>query len=565
MSIPVDSKQAYFVGGGIGSLAGAAFLIRDCGWDGRAIHVLESLSVLGGSNDGIGTPDVGFVTRGGRMLNEETFENFWDLFRTIPSLRSPGLSVTEEILEFDHAHPTRARARLVDRDGRIEDVRSMGFTQGQRIKLLRLMLAKESKLDNLTIADWFGPDFFTTAFWHMWQTTFAFQTWSSVFELRRYMWRMIFEFSRIETLEGVTRSPLDQYDSLIVPLVAWLKDKGVVFRVNTTVTDLRLAPGPAITVTGIETESEDGVGFIELADGDLCFVTNGCITDGAALGDLDTPPDFQRKPPNSGALWAKLAAKKPVLGNPEPFFSDPDKSNWYSFTATFRGSRFIDMITRFTGNVPGSGALMTFKDSGWKLSTVVAAQPHFAAQGPDQTVMWGYGLYTDAIGDYVRKPMRDCTGREVLTELIHQLHFGDQLEAIMADVVNVIPAMMPYIDSEFMPRAMADRPPVVAPGSTNLAMVSQFVEIPEDMVFTEEYSVRAARIAAYALTGTPGQVAPVTPHAKRPATLLRALHTSYRRGSGAPAVAPRVAAGAAGAAGATAAVLAARAVRRRGK
>ena len=30
-------------------------------------------------------------------------------------------------------------------------------------------------------------------------------------------------------------------------------------------------------------------------------------------------------------------------------------------------------------------------------------------------------------------------------------------------------------------------------------MISQFVEFPEDMVFTEEYSVRAARIAVYTL------------------------------------------------------------------
>ena len=180
------------------------------------------------------------------------------------------------------------------------------------------------------------------------------------------------------------------------------------------------------------------------------------------------------------------------------------------------------------GNIPGSGALMTFRDSSWRMSIVVAAQPHFKAQDPDTTIFWGYGLYTDHVGDYVKKPMRDCTGAEILKELLHQLHWEEHQEEIMADVVNVIPCMMPYVDAQFQPRAMADRPPVVPQGSTNFAMVSQFVEIPEDMVFTEEYSVRAARIAVYTLFDIPKKICPVTPYNKAPKVLLNAARTMYR-------------------------------------
>ena len=61
------------------------------------------------------------------MLNEETYENFWELFDRIPSIDHPGQSVTKEILDFDHLHPTEARARLIDRNGKILDVKSMGF------------------------------------------------------------------------------------------------------------------------------------------------------------------------------------------------------------------------------------------------------------------------------------------------------------------------------------------------------------------------------------------------------------------------------------------------------
>ena len=188
----------------------------------------------------------------------------------------------------------------------------------------------------------------------------------------------------------------------------------------------------------------------------------------------------------------------------------------------------LKLIEEYSGNKPGSGALMTFKDSSWRMSIVVAAQPHFKAQGDDTTILWGYGLYPDNIGDFVKKPMIDCTGEEILTELIHHLHFEQHEEEIKSSVINVIPCMIPYIDALFQPRAKADRPAVVPERSTNLALISQFVEIPEDMVFTEEYSVRAARLAVYNLLGLDKEVAPVTEYWKRPDVLAKAVHTAYR-------------------------------------
>jgi len=478
-------KQVYLVGGGLASMAAAAYLVRDANFDGHNIHILESMDVLGGSNDGAGSVQQGFVCRGGRMLNEETYENFWELFRSIPSLEQPQRSVTEEILNFDHAHPTCAHARLIDKDAKILDVRSMGFDNADRLAMTKLLLTPEERLDNMTIEDWFGPHFFETNFWYMWQTTFAFQKWSSLFEFRRYMNRMIFEFPRIETLEGVTRTPYNQYESVILPLKAYLETNGVRFETGRTVTDIDFAPGEALTATALH--FADG-SAVDLREGDVCIMTNACMTDSATLGNLHAPAPAPERKPVSAELWAKVAAKRPGLGNPEPFFGNVNESNWESFTVTCKGNRLLKMIENYSGNIPGSGALMTFKDSSWRMSIVVAAQPHFKAQDPDTTIFWGYGLYTDHVGDYVKKPMRDCTGAEILKELLHQLHWEEHQEEIMADVVNVIPCMMPYVDAQFQPRAMADRPPVVPQGSTNFAMVSQFVEIPEDMVFTEEYS-----------------------------------------------------------------------------
>ncbi len=542
------SRKAYLVGGGLATMAAAAYLVRDCKFPGKQITIYEGMHILGGSNDGIGTPEKGFVCRGGRMLNEETYENFWELFDSIPSLRQPGRSVTEEILSFDHAHPTCAKARLVDKDGVIQDVKSMGFNQADRMALLKLLLTDEKKLDNLTIQDWFKetPHMFETNFWYMWQTTFAFQKWSSLYEFRRYMNRMIFEFSRIETLEGVTRTPLNQYDSVIRPLEAYLRKAGVTFVENCEVTDIDFEDGHGITAKTLylkrRVENTDDMGengeaaakdsyvfeTVALNSNDICIMTNACMTDSATLGDFHTPAPMPVQKPISGELWAKVAAKKPGLGNPEPFFTKPHETNWLSFTVTCKGDAMLKVIEEFTGNVPGSGALMTFKDSSWLMSSVVAAQPHFVNQPMDTTIFWGYGLYTDVVGDYVKKPMKDCTGQELLNEYLHHLHIPeDQIAELMKTVINVIPCYMPYVDAQFEPRKYSDRPQVIPAGSTNFAMVSQFVEIPDDMVFTEEYSVRAARTAVYGLLDVKKTICPVTPYNRQPKILMKALKKAY--------------------------------------
>jgi len=239
------------------------------------------------------------------MLNEETYENFWELFSNIPSLEFPDKSVTEEVLNFDHLHPTNAQARLVDKEGNIIDVTSMGFSTKDRLLLGKLMITPENVLDDLTIEDWFNdsPHFFTTNFWYMWQTTFAFQKWSSLFEFKRYMERMIFEFSRIETLEGVTRTPYNQYESLIVPIKDYLAKNGVDFSINARVYDLDFKEGKGITVTAMYVETENGKSKIQLNPGDVCIVTNGSMTDNATLGDFNTPALYKHDNPMSGELW----------------------------------------------------------------------------------------------------------------------------------------------------------------------------------------------------------------------------------------------------------------------
>jgi oleate hydratase len=517
--------KAYFIGGGIGSLAGAAFLIRDGGVPGGNIIIYEALPLLGGSLDGARLPDGSYSLRGGRMLTTDHYECTWDLLSSIPSLEHRGQTVRDETLAFNVRNKSHSRARLVDRNRFKIDVSTMGFTMQDRLELVRLTEASEEKLGNSRITDWLSPPFFQTNFWYMWQTTFAFQPWHSAVELKRYLHRFMNEFPRIETLAGVKRTIYNQYDSIVRPLAAWLATQGVQFITGTRVIDMEFADdGSKLAVKRLVLEQNANSTSVTLEEDDLVFFQNGSMTDASSLGSMTDPPEHLTKAESQGwALWEKIAIGRPEFGNPAAFNTSIPESYWASFSVTCRDPRFFDLMEAYSGNEAGTGGLVTFKDSNWLMSVVLYHQPHFIAQPKDVQVFWGYALHPDRIGDFVAKPMSECGGAEILHELCGHLN----LDRTVFDNATCIPCRMPYITSMFMPRTASDRPRPVPANSKNLAFVSQFVEIPDDVVFTVEYSVRAAQTAVYQLLKVEREVPPVTRHDKSLRVLIDTLEKAF--------------------------------------
>ncbi len=521
-----DNRKAYMVGGGIGSLAAAAFMIRDGGIPGRNITIFEAMPVVGGSMDGGGTPTDGYTLRGGRMLTTDNYECTWGLFKSIPSIMSPSKTVFEETIEFNQQNKSHSQARLVDRNRAILDVESMGFSMQDRIELLKLIEAAEEKLGSSRITDWLSPSFFKTNFWYMWATTFAFQPWHSAVEFKRYLHRFMMEFSRIETLAGVKRTVYNQFDSLVRPLVNWLEAQGIKLVANCTVTDLDLkTENGKIVVDALQYICNGKTETISIDDEDLVFFQNGSMTDASSFGSMTSAPKRLTKKDSGGwALWEKLANGRPEFGNPAAFNSSIPESFWESFTVTLRDPVFFDKMEAFSGNRAGTGNLVTFKDSNWLMSIVLAHQPHFADQPAEVQVFWGYALHPDRIGNFVPKSMSDCNGKDILQELCGHLNFD--LNTVAS--ANCIPCRMPYITSMFMPREPKDRPLPVPKNSKNLAFVSQFVEIPEDVVFTVEYSVRVAQMAVYELLGIDREIPPILHHDKSVKVNLDAVVKAFR-------------------------------------
>ena len=522
----------YLVGSGIASLASAVYLIQDAGVPPRNIHILEKNDVLGGALDGAGDAEHGFVVRGGRM-QEEHFECYWDLLSRVASLEDPDISVRDESFEFSQRFITSSNARLLS-GGKKLDVSSFEVPIADQARMLKLMLLPERRLNDVQIEDWFSHRFFESNFWHIFQTMFAFQKWSSVIEMKRYMERFIHLVPGLEKLHGVMRTKYNQYHSVVVPLVNYLRDAGVQFDTQAQVVDIDFdisLDEKTATVLHVRDAASSTGREIVLRDDDCVLVTLGSIVDATDNGSMTSAPRLG-KVSDSGAwtLWKNIAAKDQAFGRPEVFCDDVDRQKWYSFSVTLKDATFHDYMENFTGNVDGTGGLVTMTDSNWLMSVVIARQPHFPNQPDDVKFFWGYGLYPDRLGNRVEKPMAECTGAEILEELWHHLGITDLMGPIVEDggVINCIPTAMPFIDSLFMPRKRGDRPAVRPDGATNFAFLGQFVEVPHDCVFTVEYSVRCAQTAVYDLFETEKKVLPVFPSRHMPKYLLAAARAIRR-------------------------------------
>lgn len=506
----VDEKSAYIVGSGLAALATACFLVRDGKMSGDKIHILESMDIAGGSCDGIADPTRGYVMRGGREM-ENHFECLWDLFHSIPSLELPGASVLDEFYWLNKEDPNYSLCRAtIDRGADAHTDGKFNLSQKGCMEILKLFMTKDEDLYDKSIEDVFDNEVFDSTFWLYWRTMFAFENWHSALEMKLYFQRFIHHIAGLPDFSALKFTKYNQYESLILPMQKYLEAAGVKFEFNTEVTnvifeisnDKKIAKSIKCKKNGVEK-------VIFLTENDLVFVTNGSCTEGTVYGDQNHAPDGEAEVRMSGSwnLWKNIAKQDTSFGHPEKFCSDIKKTNWESATITTLDDKILPYITNICKRDPKSGKVVTGGivsciDSSWLLSWTINRQGQFKEQNKNQVCVWVYGLFTDVPGDYIKKPMKDCTGREITEEWLYHLGVPvEQIEELSEKSAICVPTMMPYITAFFMPRTKGDRPDVIPDGCVNFAFLGQFAETPRDTVFTTEYSVRTAMEAVYGLLG----------------------------------------------------------------
>ena len=506
----VDEKSAYLVGSGLAALAAACFLVRDGQMKGDHIHILEAMDIAGGACDGIYDPSRGYIMRGGREM-ENHFECLWDLFHSIPSLEKPGASVLDEFYWLNKHDPNYSLCRATVNRG--QDAHTDGkFNLSQKgcMEIMKLFMTKDEDLYDKTIEDVFDDEVFNSTFWLYWRTMFAFENWHSALEMKLYFQRFIHHIAGLPDFSALKFTKYNQYESLILPMKKYLEDAGVDFQFNTEVTNVifDFKDGKK-TASAIECKVKGVEQGILLTENDLVFVTNGSCTEGTIYGDQNHAPNGDAEVRTSGvwSLWKNIAAQDPSFGHPEKFCSDIAKTNWESATVTTLDDRIIPYITNICQRDPRTGKVVTggivsCQDSKWLLSWTINRQGQFKEQDKDKVCVWVYSLFTDVPGDYVKKPMKECTGKEITEEWLYHLGVPtEQIEEMAEHSAVCVPTMMPYITAFFMPRTKGDRPDVIPDGCVNFAFLGQFAETPRDTVFTTEYSVRTAMEAVYGLLG----------------------------------------------------------------
>ncbi|MCT2364714.1 oleate hydratase [Enterococcus faecalis] len=503
----VDDKSAYIVGGGLAGLATAVFLIRDGQMKGENIHIFEELTLSGGSLDGKFIPHDGFVTRGGREM-ENHFECLWDLFRSVPSLEVEDASVLDEFYWLDLDDPNSSNCRIIHNRGeRVPDDGQFTLSKKAQKEIVDLFMTSEDQLIGKKIEDVFGEEFFESNFWIYWCSMFAFEKWHSAIEMRRYIMRFIHHIKGLPDFTALKFTKYNQYESLVKPLLSFLTNQGVDFQYETTINDIQVDIKGATKVARRLLLTQAGkTKEIPLTENDLVFVTNGSITESSTQGDHHTPAPITHELGGSWNLWKNLAKQSPEFGHPEVFCENlPDESWFVSATITWENFDIEPYLSRLThrklrtGKIV-TGGIITIKDSNWMMSFAMHRQPHFKEQNDQQSITWVYGLLSNKPGNYIKKPIEQCTGQEITQELLYHLGVPEgEIERISEESATTIPVYMPFITSYFMLREPGDRPLVVPNGSKNLAFIGNFADTERDTVFTTEYSVRTAMEAVYQL------------------------------------------------------------------
>ncbi len=504
----VDHKSAYIIGTGLAALSAACYLVRDGQMKGEHIHIFEKDPIPGGACDGFEYPGVGYVMRGGREMDNH-FEVMWDLFRSIPSIETEGVSVLDEYYWLNKEDPNYSLCRATVNCG--EDAhtdKKFAVSDKAQMEIMKLFFTPDEDLYDKRIDEFFDDEVFDSNFWLYWRTMFAFENWHSALEMKRYIKRYIHHIGGLPDFTALRFTKYNQYESMILPMVKYLEKAGVAFHYNTRVVNVEFHVEPdRKQATRIEIVTEGETRYVDLTEDDLVFITNGGCVENSAMGSQNTPAPYdpEIKPGGGWDMWRRIAAQSPDFGNPDKFCYDSELCNWMSATVETLDQRIIPYIKNickrdpFTGKVV-TGGIVTVKDSSWLLSWTINRQPQFRTQPKDHCLVWVYALFNDRPGDYIKKPMRDCTGKEICMEWLY--HIGvpeNQIEELAENSANTVPVMMPYIDAFFMPRNDTDRPKVVPDGAVNFAFIGQFAETARDTIFTTEYSMRTGMEAVYTL------------------------------------------------------------------
>jgi oleate hydratase len=479
----LSHTHAYITGGGLSAFASALYLVRDCGLEPSNIHILTDREYYFGNEVN------GYICRRSKLISEKTSLNFFDLMSNISSLDIPDLTVCDEILNLYRSSPSPRSITFIDTEKNVIDISKIRLTKAHRKIVASLMQSKKEELINLPIHEAFPNDFFTTRFWSLISAAYSFSDESSAYEFINALCGID------DILSGTLPNAFDRQEEIIEPLKAHLINLGCDVREKASVTDIDFENGRADAIHF----TDNGIRkTVYLNEEDICIFPTDEVAQCESLGSFnESAPKLFSAP---YLLWEKLSAKHPSFKNPSLLFDDIDKNMSVEFTITLSNRLLPELIDKVTSGSLGNDGVIVLDNSAWKMTICAVPQTHFKNMSEDISIIWGCATRFDREGERCGKSMIDCSGAEILYELVSCLNLDEAWDDIRETVINVIPCHRRYDKSYIAP--VRSKLEIIPTGMSNLAISGDFADFDDAAVFSEEYAVSTARTAAYKLMNT---------------------------------------------------------------
>ncbi|UDD63783.1 hypothetical protein AFCA_011042 [Aspergillus flavus] len=411
---------------------------------------------------------------------------------------------------LDNLNEARINApptRLFTQNGRqLEALEPQNISIGWKVRmnLVTFLLKSEKSLGRKIIRDFFDKCFFNSRFWAIWSSAFGLCPWHSAVEFRRGLLSHFHDFQHRKEFPGLDRCRYNPQEDIILPITHFLQEKRVDLQFNTTVTDITvdLQRGHR-SISAFKTAQNGLQNTVTVSPPDVVIASLGSSISGSTKGTNTRPPSLEilkaeDKLDENWSLWLAFGASLgSSLGDPYNFCTRVGESREETFTITIRGVEFSDHFMNLA-RADNDSTSIALQNSNWLLNLFIPRQPLVPYQSRDVQVMWGYGSAPQHIGNFVKKPMLWCSGQEILTELL--LHLNVPPESILDRSMTIL-RVMPRLAAPLLLRAFADRPKVIPECTANLAVVGQFVDIPDKTAATLDYSIQGAQIAIDRLMG----------------------------------------------------------------
>jgi len=526
--VKINNWKMHIIGWWIAWLSAAVYLIQEGNIDWKNITIYDKAKAFWGCLDWKYSKKwQGYKMRWIRVFENTAYSCTMDLMSRVPSIGKKKKTIGDKFDKFNSTTSVYFKARLI-KAWKILNAKKFTLTLKDRIKLSKLLLIPESRIWWVKIEDYFSKEFFKSNFWYEYSTVFAFQPFHSLMEARRYILRSIHRCQYFDTLEPLQVTEYNQYEDMILPIIDWLKSKWVKFMNNTKISNINFKKvWKYKEIENFIIERNWKNSKINLMEWDYAFITLWSMISNSSIWTMTKAPIQKiEKKSVSRTLWEKIAKNNSDFWNPKNYSNKINKTKWVSFTMTIKDPKVLEL---FKDLITPDMALTwtTIVDSSWFISLWIHQQQYFLNQEDSTSIIWWYWLNPEKKWNYIKKKMIDCNWKELIEEFVCHLWLQDKLDFILKNSV-CIPCLTPFVTAHFMPRNKWDRPKVIPDNSKNFAFLWQYTEIPNDIVFTVEYSIRSAQIAVYWLLWLDKKVTPIYKWIYNIKVMLTAIKTIFR-------------------------------------